>query len=208
MVGIDVRSNDRTAIFGQTGSGKTFLSRYLLARVRRLVVLDPKGMLRGAADGWRLEEWSPATRRRLLEGEPVRVRIPYPLDRDWEPYLWDIYEAGNCVLYIDEMYGVVPIGRRPPDPLNAIYTRGRELGLGVVAVSQRPVWVPREMVSESTWFFGFRLMLEDDRKSLADIMGPAVLDRIRDRYGFWTFNAEWEEPIYTPQLEIVRQRGA
>lgn len=198
---IDVKSTDRVAIFGQTGSGKTYFARYLVRSVRRLVVLDPKGMLRGK---WGLLEWGPRTRKRLRNGLPVRVRIPAPLSGDWEPYLREIYNAGDLVLYIDEMYGVVPIGKRAPNYLNAIYTRGRELGIGVIAVSQRPAWIPREMISESTWFFCFRLMLEDDRRSVAQIMGPAALGFIRDRYGFLTYNAEWETPIYTPQL-IVRR---
>lgn len=198
---IDVKSTDRVAIFGQTGSGKTFFARYLVRSARRLVVMDPKGMLRGK---WGLQEWSSRTRKRLKNGFPVRVRIPAPISGNWEPYLVEIYNAGDLVLYIDEMYGVVPIGKRAPNYLNAIYTRGRELGIGVIAVSQRPAWIPREMISESTWFFCFRLMLEDDRRSVAQIMGPAALGFIRDRYGFLTYNAEWEAPVYTPQL-IVRR---
>lgn len=201
--GIHIDSNDRVAIFGQTGSGKTFLSRYLLARVARLVVFDPKGTLRGQ---WRLQEWTHKTRKDLLDGDPVRVRVGAPLDGDWSPYLWDIYDAGDCTLYVDEMYGLVPVGKRPPDALNALYTRGRELGIGVVAVSQRPRWIPMQMISESSWFFGFRLMLEDDRRELAQIMGPMVLDRTTDRYGFWTFHAEWDQPLYTPQLVVQRQK--
>lgn len=203
MAGISIDSSDRVAIFGQTGSGKTFLARYLLARVKRLVVFDPKGTLRGQ---WRLAEWSDRTRSDLLDGDPVRVRVPAPLDGVWDDYLWDVYEAGNVTVYVDEMYGVVPIGKRPPDALNALYTRGRELGIGVVAVSQRPLWIPKQMISESSWFFGFRLMLEDDRRELAQIMGPDVLERTTDRYGFWTFHAEWDRPIYTPQLIVKRQK--
>lgn len=205
MVTLSIASNDRTAIFGQTGSGKTFLAAYLLRNVRRLVVFDPKGMLRGE---WGLEEWSDKTRDRLLNGDPIRVRVAAPLDGGWSPYLWDIYNAGDVVLYVDEMYGVVPIGKRPPDALNALYTRGRELGIGVMAVSQRPLWIPKQMISESTWFFGFRLLLESDRRELAEIMGPEAMEPIKDRYGFLTFHAEWDAPIYTPQLEIRRRKGA
>lgn len=203
---IAVNGNDRIAIFGQTGSGKTFFARHLLRGVKRLVVLDPKGTL-GGASGWRLAEWSAATRRKLLKGQPVRVRVPYPLDGNWDDVLWDVYNAGNVVLYVDEMYGVVPIGKRAPIPLNAIYTRGRELGIGVTAVSQRPAWIPREMVSESSWIFAFRLLQLEDRIRLKSIMGDAALEPIRDRYGFLTYNAEWEAPVYTAQL-VVRGRNS
>lgn len=209
---IDVQPTDRVAIFGQTGSGKTYFARYLLRSARRLVVVDPKGMLRGK---WGLQEWGARTRKELVRGRPVRVRIPSPIPNgnedpsvQWNTIFRFLYECGNLILYVDEMYGVVPIGKRAPNYLNAIYTRGRELGMGVVAVSQRPAWIPREMISESSWFFCFRLMLEDDRKSVAQIMGPIAENYIRDTYGFLTFNAEWQEPIYTPQLEVRNQKGA
>jgi len=205
---IDVQSDQRVLITGQTGSGKTFLARQLLRSCRRLVVLDPKGMLRsheeeGAYESWDLDEWSEPQEKLLVSGKPCRIRVPSPLDGRWDRYLWSVYRAGNCVLYIDEVYGVVPPGsRRPPDSLNAIYTRGRELGIGAVAASQRPVWVPMEIISECEWFFAFRLLLDDDRRRLASLMGPNVMQRIRDRYGFWTYNVEWDESIYTPQLEV------
>lgn len=212
MPSIVVKSNDRAAIVGATGSGKTFLAQYLTWNVKRFVVCDPKGTLRGR---WGLEEWSERTRDLLLDGKPVRVRIPAPVvvrskeDPDWEPFLWDVYDAGNCLLYVDEVYGVVPIGRKS-QALNAIYTRGRELGIGAIACSQRPSWIPLELLSESSWFFMFRLLLDEDRKRMAAMMGPAVTDPIRDPYGFWTFQTGWDEPVYTKQLEVkvLRQKGA
>lgn len=208
MPKIEIASSDRVAIVGATGSGKTFLSRHLLWRVKRLVVCDPKGTLRGQ---WALEEWSETTRAKLLEGEPVRVRIASPIIRgskespDWEPYLWDVYDAGNVLLYVDEVYGVVPIGRKS-QALNAIYTRGRELGIGAFACSQRPSWIPLELLSESSWFFMFRLLLQEDRDRMAAMMGPQVKEPFREPYGFWTYNVAWEEPVFTPQLEVKVQR--
>lgn len=215
MVAIEVRSSDRASIVGMTGSGKTFLAGYLLRTARRLVVIDPKGTLRGR---WRLEEWSEATRKRLLDGEPVRIRLARPVTRGpsrigpgqtiWDDYLWDIYDAGNVLVYIDEMYGVTPVGGRIPEPLQAIYTRGRELGIGAISASQRPSWVPLEILSESTWFFCFRLQLEDDRRRMAGLMGAEVLEPIPDLYGFWTYQAGWPYPVYTEQLEVRRERAA
>lgn len=213
---IEPSSDERIIITGQTGSGKTFLARQLLEGVKRLVVLDPKGMLRspgeddaeyGDIENWKLREWSDDTEELLATGKPVRVRIPAPIDGKWDEQLWVIYRSGNCVLYIDEIYGVVPPGRRPPEPLNAIYTRGRELGIGAVGVSQRPAWIPLELMSEPEWYFCFRLMLETDRRRMAEFMGMEVISRITDRYGFWTYNVHWDEPIYTEQLEVEVPRS-
>lgn len=202
---IDVAADDRVAIFGQTGSGKTFFARYLLRSVRRLVVIDPKGMLRGQ---WGLMEWGQHARKLLTQGKPVRVRIPSPIDQSaWDSIFRFLYECGDIIIYIDEMYGVVPIGKRPPNYLNACYTRGRELGIGVYASSQRPTSIPREMISEASWFFCFRLLLEDDRKRVSEFMGPAALWEIPDDHGFLYYHASWRDgPRYCPQLEVGRAR--
>jgi len=208
---VDVQSDERVAIFGQTGSGKTFFAKYLLRSVRRLVVVDPKGTLRGQ---WGLQEWSPRTRKLLRKGKPVRIRIASPISENqraaWDAIFHEIYDAGDVVVYIDEMYGVVPIGTRAPVYLNAIYTRGRELGIGVWASSQRPAWIPREMISESQWFFQFKLIDEDDRIRSSKFIGPAALVEIPDDHGYYTRGASWsvDQTIYTPQLIVKRQKGA
>lgn len=201
---LTIQPNERVFIAGRTGSGKTFLSLHLLRKRTRLVVCDPKGTLGELAPEWGLDDWSEKGRKRLLAGDPVRLRIPAPLDGNWTPYLWDVYRAGDVTLYVDELYGVVPPGRTAPEPLLACYTRGRELGIGVVAATQRPSWIPLVAMSEADWFFVFRLTLEEDRRRLASFMGESVMTPITDRYGFLTYNPLWDQPIYTPRL-IVRK---
>lgn len=211
MVTLRIASNQRVFTAGRTGSGKTFLERHLLSGITRLVALDPKGTLGRLAPEWNLEDWSERGRKALLRGDPVRLRVPPSEDGDtpayWSPYIRDVYRAGDCLLYIDELYGVVPPGSRPPGPLVACYTRGRELGIGVHAATQRPAWVPLFAMSEADWFFVFRLTLDEDRRRLASFMGASVMDPIRDRYGFLTYHVEWDQPIYTERL-LVRQPAA
>lgn len=192
---LSIRPSERIALVGRTGSGKSFLARKLTASLRRLVVLDPKGTL-GGSSGWNLVDWTEQHARWLLEGQPVRLRVPAPFDGDWRPFLATIYNAGNVTVYIDEAYGVVPPGKRPPNELNALYTRGRELGIGVWAATQRPSWIPLEMLSESEWLFCFRLQLDEDRARMAQLMGPDVRVPARDPHGFWLYNVYWERPRY------------
>lgn len=200
---LPILANDRVFIAGQSGSGKTFFARALLARASRLLVLDPKGLLSPeAAPDWRLTDWTKAGAKRLEDGRPVRLRVPAPLDGDWEPYLMAAYRARNVVVYIDEAYGVVRQGKKLPPSLVALYTRGRELGIGMIAASQRPSWVPLEMMSEANKFFIFRLMLPEDRKRVAGFVGESAMGRIPDRHGFLTYSIDWDYPVYTPQLNV------
>lgn len=202
-----IAPDQRVFTAGRTGSGKTYLERYLLRSANRLVACDPKGTLGRLAPEWNLEDWTDRGARQLARGDDVRLRIPAPLDGRWDDYLWAVYKAGNVILYIDELYGVVPPGKRAPEPLTACYTRGRELGIGVHSCTQRPSWIPLFAMSEADWFFIFRLTVEEDRKRLASFMGASVIEPIRDKYGFLTYSPEWEDPIYTPQLIVRRGRG-
>lgn len=204
---------ERVIFVGKTGSGKTYLARHLAQSLRRLVVFDPKGMLNQPGAGWNLVDWSREGEKALLAGENIRLRVPAPLDGDWSPYLLAIQRAqlafdrpmkNPVTLYMDEVYGVVPPGKRPQDELVALYTRGREWGIGVWGATQRPVWVPLFVKSEAEWTFMFRLQLPDDQRSMAGIIGPAALVPIRDEYGFYIYNQLWNEPLYTPLLENQR----
>lgn len=206
---ISPTSNDRGIVIGQTGAGKTFFMRYLLKDVQRLMVLDPKGTLYGpkASGGdWHLKEWDRRTAKAIRRGAGFRVRIPHHGGKDpWRAYLEAFYRGGNAMLYIDEMNGVVPPRTGVvPDELNAIYTRGRELGLGAWSASQRPAWIPLEVMSEAQWFVLFRVLLDEDRKRMAGLMGPQVLTPIEDDFGFWVRHVSWREPRYYSGLEVER----
>jgi hypothetical protein len=193
---------DRLALCGKTGSGKTFLARALTAPVRRLLVLDPKGTLN--RPDWRLQDWTPKAAREMERGKAGRLRVPYPFERDgdWSYWLQWAYSIGNVLVYIDEMYGVVEPYKRPSAALMALYTRGRELGIGTWAATQRPSAVPIVMFSEAEWLYQFRLLNPDDLKRVASWMGSELSLRIpfSDPFGFWTYNPAWPAPIYTKQL--------
>lgn len=177
MALFDIPRNDRVALMGMTKSGKTYLARAILASAPRLVALDPKGLLYNRSD-WNLEHWD-AGIDRLEAGKDARLWIPPPTsDGEYEEWLQKIMRLRDVVIYIDEMYGVGP--PQGSKGLRALYTRGRELGLGVWGCFQRPRNIPIYAMSEAEWLICFRLEQLDDRKYMAERMGRVALQRLTD----------------------------
>ncbi len=214
---IEIREDQRAAIVGKTGSGKTYLARRMLRPLRRLVVLDPKGTLHK----WGLEEWDRGSRKRLADGEDVRVRVALEAgtnpNRFWEAVMQEVYEAADVFVYIDEAYGVVT-GPNPGEYLQAIWTRGREFRVGAIAASQRPKRIPLIMLSEADHLFVFRLGLKADRDFMAEFVPEASTGEgeertvfpdipVKDKYGFWYYNTEADRPLYIPKLPARAEPG-
>ncbi len=200
---ITIYSNERVFICGKTGTGKTTLARYLLRQMSRLVVIDSKGSL----SDWDLDPWDDRqTRIDLERGDPARLRVLPPLHDDPDPFYAEVFatslQARNLVVYVDELYAVVPPGARPAPEMAALWTRGREYGIGAWAATQRPVWVPLFALSEAEHIFMFRLNVFDDRKRLAAFTSEDVLTRVADPHGFFYQQSDWDEPVYVPQLKI------
>ncbi len=199
---IEIQLNERVYIVGKTRSGKTFLARHLMRPVRRLVVIDPKNALKG----WGLEEWSPETVKTFEEGEDIQLRVgPEPVEdivRYWNDIFWIIFEAGDCVVYIDEAY-LLSEGQKYPQALMFIWTAGGERDIGAFSVSQRPRFIPKYLISEAEHFFVFRLLLEDDRKHVASFTHADMVNPIprEDKHGFYYMDLDSFEPKYISKLE-------
>lgn len=198
-----IKAGDRVFACGKTGSGKTYLMERLTRGLSRLAVLDGKGTL----GSWGLAEWNRESRAMLRNGEAVRVRITWDVsDGDvweyWESILEELYAAQNLTIYCDELYALSDQpGSKVQPALRAIYTRGREMGIGAWAATQRPVSVPLVCLSESEHFFSFRLTMDDDRARMAEFMTQSVREPIQDVHGFWYMFAQDERPIYIPALK-------
>lgn len=206
MPDLTIHSYQRVSFAGKTGSGKTFAAHYLLRPIRRLIVIDPKMML-VSDPSWRLEPPSREALKALRDGEYARIGYwqPPAIDNDGFP-IWDsifdlAMDIGDVVVYIDEMYSVAKNGRMSY-PMRRAYTQGRALGVGVWAATQRPAFVPTEMMSEAEWNLVFMLKTLKDRKRVAGDIGFDVLEEpIRDVHGFWLLYESWPNPLYFQQLD-------
>lgn len=194
---LSIRADDRVTLVGKTGSGKSYFARYLLYRVKRLIVCDPKGEMDNKE--WNLVDETPAGWRALARGKPYRMRIKPPRSVDeWDIYFERILQLRRLTLYVDELYGVGPLSS---DGLQGLYTRGRELGLSVWSSTQRPTWIPRFALSEAGWLFVFKLTLEDDRERIADIIGPEGMTEL-DGHEFLAYNDASGEVMKFHELRV------
>lgn len=205
---IAIKTSDRLFAAGMTGSGKTFAVRKLAAPLKRFLLFDTKGTLAN----WNTVPWDSTSRKLLEDGKPVRARLIAPLDNladdeelKTDPYWTDAmiaaFYAGDVVIYVDELYAVIPNPRKFPRVLRAIYTRGREFNVGFWSAAQRPTDIPLFVISEADHEFMFRLNLDDDIKRMAGYMGRQVFNPIKQLHGFYYKQVNGPEPVqYYPSI--------
>lgn len=104
-----------------------------------------------------------------------------------------VYQRGNTLLYIDELYGLSENGYTYPPMLKGIYTRGRERGITTIAATQRPTGAPRFTRTENEHYCMFRLDAKD-RKTMSEDLGETVNEKI-EKYSFWYYNYDIDEPV-------------
>lgn len=169
-----------------------------------MIVIDSKGTL----GDWQLEDYSPELMEALAQGKAARVRIVPPLEGADNSFYDSIFyfalQVGGLTIYIDELYAIAPPNAKPPTYLNALYTRGREFGIGVWSSTQRPSWIPLYTISEADHYFMFYLALDTDINRMAGFMGKGVLSPIKDAHGFYYASAQGRGATYSPRLDISK----
>lgn len=187
MDALTIGSRQRGILTGQTGSGKSTLAKYLIRDRRNLLVIDPK------------HEFDPGRPHKIVKTlhglsrsrEDCIVYRPEPEDNDPDRYdilfRW-VYERRNTFVYIDELTAVTKSALSYPMWLRAIYVQGRSMGIGILAATQRPTLIPLFCLSEAQKFWSFYLLLQNDRRRMAEWMGEIVETEPQERYGFYYKN--------------------
>lgn len=108
--------------------------------------------------------------------------IPGEDDVEITRFLWRVWDRQRTGVYVDEGH-LLP----QSDALKALLVTGRSRRIPVIFISQRPVWVPREVFSESNHHVVFDLSDRDDRKTVGrfvtDDGGEAP--RMPDYHSLW-----------------------
>lgn len=163
----------RTCVVGRTGSGKSQFGFWLLSVSpfdrQPYTVIDWKGE-KLVAESDRIRE----IRLGEIPKHPgLHVVRPIPGDEDkLEAWLWKLWAAEKQGLFIDEGYAIDPRSKA----LQAILTQGRSKRLPVIALSQRPSWISRFILSEADFFAVFQLNDKEDRKRIQSLVPREKMD--------------------------------
>ena len=181
--------SERVFICGKTGSGKTFLAEQICQNFNYVIAYDAKGRLgldkQGRRVGWAgfkrvttfaqvLKLSAPA---KIGSKEPKEPRIIYaPVGKELRSdatinaFFEFIYKRGNCVAYIDELTGVTN-RTHLPSYFHDCLVRGRELGVMIVASSQRPMDIPPNIIESAERYYIFKVKMPQDVKRIYEATG-------------------------------------
>lgn len=190
-----VKFTDRVLVLGSTGSGKSELLNLLFSSLhggaQRLLVdtkhefgLHGLGPVTGGVDAIPWD--APIIVYQDQSGGPEEMQKLFNA----------CFHRRRLVVCVHELSDICDYNaNRTPPAFNAYVSKGRALGLGLLAGSQRPCEIPSRARSESDHVFLFaqRFQLAQDHKAAAGIINrdPAwladVLDEVLATYGRHAF---------------------
>jgi hypothetical protein len=228
-----INPNDRTAIVGKTGSGKTMLGVVLAGRLARALPppwevwwLDTKNVdddirllrewgFRNAAseDDQQTSNIRNAKYFYIVEGEDERYD-PATVAQVQE-VCRQAYIRQRVIVVIDEYTQAVPSQRNPGKHLQNIFARGRGRRIGLIGMTQEPVYVPRQLISQATHTVMMNVSYAYDVKYLQSIdkLYKKPVDAGHPHGFYWRWNDGGGEMDFYPnqklwddQLRLALQR--
>lgn len=127
------------------------------------------------------------------------------------------YSRGHVIIVIDEYVQAVPHARSAGKDLLNVFQRGGGKKVGIIGLTQEPVYVPRQLISQATHICLLSLTYENDKKyvrNLCPIYVPPI--EVGDPYGFyWSWvdgGAEWDyyknQQVWFDKLQAAKPVGS
>ena len=219
MKGFHFKSTDKIFITGQTGSGKTTLARHIQKCFPRLVIFDrvrdyenERG--EGIFHVSTFETFGRAIAATLNE-KTFKIIFSFDIDADNHDDVfnmamrvcykrWDHCEYQNpiCVV-VDEIHNFAT-PHFIPKYLKESYLSGRHQNLGIIAASQRPANVHKDVLAQSTHLFCANFSEANDIKYFREKMGEhAEKLRTLPQFEFLHFQ-NGATPVMTWKVEPLK----
>jgi len=187
-VKISIRPEHRVLFAGTTGFGKTVLAEHFLAKMNRVLVVDPKHTFR--LEGYKNSKSLPL----FSDNFRMIYRPKMGDDAHLAKLFYELFKKKNCTIYCDELSTLTDMFPQSTKVLADIARTGRERRVAVWCAVQRPRRVPVFFITESEILFQFNLRSSDDRDYLAGFVGDEVRERVQ-YFQFWYTHPSIETPV-------------
>lgn len=174
---MEIKTSDRVFITGKTGSGKSYWIQKHLNQIPSFFIYDPKHTRIYnevyATEITNVQDLQAA----LAKGIKKIIYRPFVVDDEAFDLICKlIYNTGNMTFIVDEM--AFHVNNSKIMPYHSVLIRmGRERGIGIWNCTQRPrACLHNTILSETDHIICFKLMLETDRKKLAESFDPLFLE--------------------------------
>lgn len=210
---VEIATNQRYAIVAKTGAGKTRFAMVLAS------LLVPEGNkegwetwwidTKGDRDDWnelaqfgfvdqaeRKHRFLPGVTRKPEKSNRKLFRVDPHKGPIWEQaqeLFNNAYNHQGVLVVVDEYTQVIKNQINPGEGLMNIFTRGRGLDVGIIGMTQEPVYVPRQLLSQASHQFLLSVTYPRDiyyLKQMYSEYEPPVWRG--DRYGFYHIAVDYD----------------
>ena len=201
MAVANLSPNERYGFVGKTRSGKTQQAIVLASYFARVLHspweiwwIDTKN---DPDDIRKLRSWgfcNGASERDINRPGAMRNALYFKIDESSgystvsmaQAKIDEAYERTHVLLVIDEYTQVVPSIQNPGYALKNVFARGGGKKVGLIGLTQEPVYIPRMLLSQATHLALFTVTHQADIKYLKNLCPEYVPpSRQGDPYGFY-----------------------
>lgn len=205
----DIAFNQRFAVVGKTRSGKStfavILANLLVPWKRRAKWSDPEVWFidtkHSPDDIEYLQKWG-------FKFANPREKCNYKIfmvdskgDGKQAKKQWEVaqeifkaaYDYGGVCVMVDEYTQTVPNRQDAGEHLYNLFTKGGGLGVGVIGLTQEPVYVPRQLLSQATHQILFDLSYPNDIKRIREFFDSYERPLLRkDNHGLYHIAVDYD----------------
>lgn len=170
---------EHAVVIGDTGSGKTYLESKLLPLRTNVIVLRTK------PDDIKFDGFTKVNNAKQLQNLKISKFLLTP---KYELQSFEasramelVWKQGGWTFAIDELYYATSI-LRVERQINKLFTQGRSKNITIVAGMQRPAWISRFALSQSTHAFIFRCEGRD-LITISQSLSPSVVKPVSELRG-------------------------
>lgn len=155
---------------GRTGFGKSALTKELVGRRQRVIILEKWSDKDEYGGTLRFKSWAELLRA-FKTKKPTRFRVSFSPGLTYFPHVCALaWVLGDVLLVIEEASSYFPGGKVPPEFIE-LCERGRHRQVSIYATAQRPKRLPIILRAEADLLYCFRLNEKADRDWVAEFPG-------------------------------------